>query len=153
MAIINSISTTNAGIVTGNRPVMNLATYGLDSMAKVNLRADVLFSEGPTLWPERSVPEFTGPMGECSTRLERRLPDHRCPADTVERPSGTAVRRQANRLQRGTATLESKLNPNLKRSGYHSRALSLGQQLGLQIDSAKTDRSQVAIAKTTTAKS
>ena len=152
MAIINSISTV-ASFVTGQKLEMNPTTYGLDTVATVNLSADVLFSEGPFLWPQRSVPEFTGPMGECSTRVMRRLPDHRCPADTVERPSGTADRRQANRLQRGTAILESKLNPNLKRSGYRSLALSLGQQPGFQVDSATAERPQVAAAKTTTASS
>lgn len=147
MAIINSISTV-AGIVTGQKLEMNQSTYGLDTVATVNLSADVLFSEGPFLWPQRSVPEFTGPMGECSTRVMRRLPDHRCPASTAERSTGTAVRRV-----RGTATLESKLNPNPKRSGYHPLAKGSDRQPDLQVDSAKADRPQVATARTTTAKS
>ena len=148
MAIINSISSTIAGVVTGQKLEMNPTSYGSDTVATVNLSADVLFSEGPFLWPQRSVPEFTGPMGECSTRVMRRLPDHRCPASTSERSTGLAVRRV-----RGTATLESKLNPNLKRSGYHSLAQSFDRQPDLQVDSAKADRPQVAAAKTTTAKS
>jgi hypothetical protein len=146
MAIINHISSTIAGVVTGQSPVMNQPTYAVDSMAKVSLAADVLFSEGQLLWPERSVPEFTGPMGECSTRTLRRLPDHRCPASTVERSTGSAVRRV-----RGTATLEQKLNPNHDRSGYLPRASRLERQPSLQVDSK--DRPQVAIAETTTAKS
>jgi hypothetical protein len=146
MAIINSISSTIAGVVTGQKSVTNQPTYGLDSMAKVTPSADVLFSEGPFLWPERSVPEFTGPMGECSTRLMRRLPNHRSPASTTERSTGSAVRRV-----RGTATLEQKLNPNRDCTGYLPRASRLERQPSLQVD--QQDRPQVATAKTTTAKS